>query len=421
MELMSKSSLLELLERKRIETISDKELKRGVQPQTTNIQRGGVASRLKVSDMNNTFQVRESVDAPVQTIENAGFNKPHESIHQRGGDASRRKDLGRDESLLHSPDFSQSDSTTTAIFDEDHAAQAAIQVKPDCALARNSTTLPRNRWDMEGQSDLDADIRDNLGPPSSQVDGPHADFDFQLRSGTRPTCDLVRGTEKTWESAAHQSMMELWLPWMRSAGAKSSNYGTQIEMDLWLPWMRSAGSTSSYGAEISSETTMGETSESRPWLDAVECSEVCDWMKIVSADRGRMFPVSNSSLRDVTIDGSSRRELSATVMTALRKWIEEQKDRSVFDNILQCPEVAKDLQHRVSRRYSGDEMFRRRNPVRTLRSALDKESYKISGKLKTRHEGPYRVKRRVDAVVFGLEIGDREVEMHAIDLTAAAG
>ena len=69
----------------------------------------------------------------------------------------------------------------------------------------------------------------------------------------------------------------------------------------------------------------------------------------------------------------------------------------------------------------GDKFFRRRNPVRTFRSASDKETYKISLKLQARYEGPYRVKRRVNAVVFVTEIGGEEVRVHAINMKPAVG
>jgi hypothetical protein len=54
--------------------------------------------------------------------------------------------------------------------------------------------------------------------------------------------------------------------------------------------------------------------------------------------------------------------------------------------------------------------------VRTFKSASDKETYKISLKLQAKYEGPYRVKRKVNAVVFVTEIGGEEVRIHAINI-----
>jgi hypothetical protein len=68
----------------------------------------------------------------------------------------------------------------------------------------------------------------------------------------------------------------------------------------------------------------------------------------------------------------------------------------------------------------GDKFFRRRNPVRTIKSASDKETYKISLKLH-KYEGPYRVKRRVNAGVFVTEIGGEEVRIHVINMKPAVG
>ncbi len=62
----------------------------------------------------------------------------------------------------------------------------------------------------------------------------------------------------------------------------------------------------------------------------------------------------------------------------------------------------------------GDNFFRRINPVRTFKSASDKDTYKISLKHQARYKGSYRVKRRVNAVVFVTEIGGEEVRIHAI-------
>ena len=69
----------------------------------------------------------------------------------------------------------------------------------------------------------------------------------------------------------------------------------------------------------------------------------------------------------------------------------------------------------------GDRFFRKRNPVRTFKSASDRESYKLSLKLQARYEGPYKVKQRVNAVVFVADIDGEDVRVHAVNMKPAVG
>jgi hypothetical protein len=51
----------------------------------------------------------------------------------------------------------------------------------------------------------------------------------------------------------------------------------------------------------------------------------------------------------------------------------------------------------------GDMFYRKRNQMRTF-TVQEIETYKISGKLAARYEGPYKIIEKVNAVVYDAEI-----------------
>jgi hypothetical protein len=64
----------------------------------------------------------------------------------------------------------------------------------------------------------------------------------------------------------------------------------------------------------------------------------------------------------------------------------------------------------------GDMFYRKRNQVRTFRSVQEKETYKINVKLAARFEGPYKVVRKVNAMVYVAEIDGEQKRIHAVNM-----
>jgi hypothetical protein len=72
---------------------------------------------------------------------------------------------------------------------------------------------------------------------------------------------------------------------------------------------------------------------------------------------------------------------------------------------------------RVFREYEpGDQCYRKRNRVRTFKSVQDKETYKINVKLQSRFEGPYTVIRKINAVVYEVNVDGEPKRLHAINM-----
>lgn len=72
---------------------------------------------------------------------------------------------------------------------------------------------------------------------------------------------------------------------------------------------------------------------------------------------------------------------------------------------------------RAFREYEpGDQCYRKRNRVRTFKSVQDKETYKINMKLQSRFEGPYTVKRKINAVVYEVDIDGETKRIHAVNM-----
>jgi hypothetical protein len=64
----------------------------------------------------------------------------------------------------------------------------------------------------------------------------------------------------------------------------------------------------------------------------------------------------------------------------------------------------------------GDMFYRKRNQVRTFRSVQEKETYKINVKLAARFEGPYKVVKKENAVVYVAEIDGEQKRIHAVNM-----
>jgi hypothetical protein len=47
---------------------------------------------------------------------------------------------------------------------------------------------------------------------------------------------------------------------------------------------------------------------------------------------------------------------------------------------------------------------------------VDEEEWKISMKLLERYEGPYRIIRKINPVLYDADIGGREVRVHAVNM-----
>jgi hypothetical protein len=64
----------------------------------------------------------------------------------------------------------------------------------------------------------------------------------------------------------------------------------------------------------------------------------------------------------------------------------------------------------------GDMFYRKRNQVRTFKSVQERETYKINVKLAARFEGPYKITRRVSAVLYEAEIDGVLKRIHAVNM-----
>jgi hypothetical protein len=61
----------------------------------------------------------------------------------------------------------------------------------------------------------------------------------------------------------------------------------------------------------------------------------------------------------------------------------------------------------------GQEFLRVRRPISSFKSAEEKEAWKISMKLLERYEGPYKVIRKINPVLYDADINGKEVRVHA--------
>jgi hypothetical protein len=61
----------------------------------------------------------------------------------------------------------------------------------------------------------------------------------------------------------------------------------------------------------------------------------------------------------------------------------------------------------------GQEFLRVRRPISTFKSADEEEAWKISMKLLERYEGPYKIIRKINPVVYDADINGKEVRVHA--------
>ena len=68
----------------------------------------------------------------------------------------------------------------------------------------------------------------------------------------------------------------------------------------------------------------------------------------------------------------------------------------------------------------GDMFYRKRNRVRTFKSAQEQETYKINLKLQARYEGPYRIVEKVSAVVYVADINGARKRIHAVNMKPEA-
>ena len=68
----------------------------------------------------------------------------------------------------------------------------------------------------------------------------------------------------------------------------------------------------------------------------------------------------------------------------------------------------------------GDMFYRKRNRVRTFKSAQEQETYKINLKLQARYEGPYRIVEKVSAVVYVADINGSRKRIHAVNMKPEA-
>lgn len=64
----------------------------------------------------------------------------------------------------------------------------------------------------------------------------------------------------------------------------------------------------------------------------------------------------------------------------------------------------------------GQEFLKVRRPISAFQSADEKEKWKISMKLMERYEGPYKVIRRINPVLYDAEVNGKEVRVHASNM-----
>jgi hypothetical protein len=68
--------------------------------------------------------------------------------------------------------------------------------------------------------------------------------------------------------------------------------------------------------------------------------------------------------------------------------------------------------------YEVGQLFMRvRRPYSSFKSADEKEAWKITAKLLERYEGPFRITRKVNPVLYEAEInGVKDVRVHAVNM-----
>jgi hypothetical protein len=64
----------------------------------------------------------------------------------------------------------------------------------------------------------------------------------------------------------------------------------------------------------------------------------------------------------------------------------------------------------------GQQFMRVRRPISKFKSAGEKEAWKITAKLMERYEGPYRIVRVVNPVLYEAEIDGKLVRVHAVNM-----
>jgi transposase InsO family protein len=69
---------------------------------------------------------------------------------------------------------------------------------------------------------------------------------------------------------------------------------------------------------------------------------------------------------------------------------------------------------------AGDHCYRKRNRVRVFKSIQEKETNKINVKLQARYEGPYKIIRKVNAVVYEVDVEGVVKRVHATNMKPGA-
>ena len=64
----------------------------------------------------------------------------------------------------------------------------------------------------------------------------------------------------------------------------------------------------------------------------------------------------------------------------------------------------------------GQQFMRVRRPISKFKSADEKEAWKISAKLLERYEGPYRITKRINPVLYEAEIDGAPERVHAVNM-----
>ena len=108
-----------------------------------------------------------------------------------------------------------------------------------------------------------------------------------------------------------------------------------------------------------------------------------------------------------------------TTQRTRNNWLRMNRDTHTHAAEIRHEEGRKDckIRHLPFKEYQvGDLFFRRRCPVRAFSSASDKEKYKVSMKLQPRFEGPYKVTKRINPVLYETMINGKTVRVHATNM-----
>jgi hypothetical protein len=64
----------------------------------------------------------------------------------------------------------------------------------------------------------------------------------------------------------------------------------------------------------------------------------------------------------------------------------------------------------------GQKFFRVRRPISQFHSLVDEEAWKVSMKLMERFEGPYKIIRKINPVLYDANIDGKEERVHAVNM-----